>query len=367
MKPVRCASSVADQVESKFTVSAFHCKINFTRGNIYFSHHNFKMVDQGFHFTVYIFFRWQVNIGDIHMEIACRKIFQRIFDQFQALPQLFLPHAEAVVCITLCANRDCKIKIVISAIGIHYAYIIIHTGCTEVRAGESVIKCPFGRNSANTYGTVHENAVTHQELFKLTEFAGKSFDECPDLLEGCRCKVSFETTDAAQVCRKARTTHFFIDFIDSFPFLEDVGEAGECSAIHANHAVTYQVVGDAGQFHRNDAHVIDPLVAFNAQQLFYRHVPSNIVDGRRTIVHPVGERFNLVKGLMFGNFFKCTVNIAYGLFGINDDLTVHGENILEYAVRSRVCRPEVKRCILLINVFGVYRYVRVVNIHSIAG
>ena len=54
MQTIWRSAAIADQVKSEFAISAFHAIINFTRWNFSFSHHNFKMPDQGFHLRIYI-------------------------------------------------------------------------------------------------------------------------------------------------------------------------------------------------------------------------------------------------------------------------------------------------------------------------
>ena len=106
------------------------------------------------------------------------------------------------------------------------------------------------------------------------------------------------------------------------------------------------------ELHDNEPHIIDALGGFDAQELFNSKLPADIVDGRRAVVKPVGERCDLVKRPAFRNFFKCTVNVPYGLLGIKNDFPVHFQDVLEDPMRGRVRRAEIQGRILL---FGVHK------------
>ena len=72
-------------------------------------------------------------------------------------------------------------------------------------------------------------------------------------------------------------------------------------------------------------------------------MPAHIVDGRRTIIQPVGKRRNLVKRPAFSNFFKCPVNVSNRLGGAYNAFTIQFQDILKNAMRSRMRRSEVQR------------------------
>jgi hypothetical protein len=79
------------------------------------------------------------------------------------------------------------------------------------------------------------------------------------------------------------------------------------------------------------------------QQLLHRHVPTHVVDGCTAVVHPVRQRGDLVERTAFGDLLEGPVDVPDGLLGIQDDLPVQGEHVLEDAVRGRVRGAEVQR------------------------
>jgi len=118
MEAVRTSSAIADKVKSQFTVSCLNRMVYFTNGCADLSHYDLEMPNQGFHFAVNFFFRREVEFGNIHKMFSFRNIIQGIPDEFQALPDLFLPYAKAVVGVALAPDRDDKIKIIIGAVRI---------------------------------------------------------------------------------------------------------------------------------------------------------------------------------------------------------------------------------------------------------
>ena len=103
------------------------------------------------------------------------------------------------------------------------------------------------------------------------------------------------------------------------------------------------MVGDASEFHHDHSHVFHTRGKLDTAELFHRHVPAHVVDRRTAVVHPIGQRGDLVEGPSLGQFLKSPVYVSDGLLGIQDDLTIEREHVLEDAVRGRVGRPQVQR------------------------
>ena len=71
-------------------------------------------------------------------------------------------------------------------------------------------------------------------------------------------------------------------------------------------------------------------------------MPADVVDGRRAIIQPVGQRCNLVKWSTFCKLFESAVNISNSLFGANYAFSIQFKNIFKHAVRSGMCGSEVQ-------------------------
>ena len=124
------------------------------------------------------------------------------------------------------------------------------------------------------------------------------------------------------------------------------------------------MVGDPGQFHHDDAHVLGALRHFDFGQFLHRHVPPNIIDRGRTIVQAVGDRCDLVERPVLCQFLKSPVDISYGWLSAYDTFTIHFQDILENTVRGRVRRPQVQGSQFAIQTvelgkIGLYVHVRV--------
>src|SRR5690606_4034437 len=96
--------------------------------------------------------------------------------------------------------------------------------------------------------------------------------------------------------------------------------------------VADDVVGDARQLHHDHAHVFNTFWQLRADQLLHRHVPAHVVDGRRTVVEPVGDGRDLVIRSSFGQLFERAMDVPNGGHGVADHFAVHGEDVLENAV-----------------------------------
>src|SRR5690606_26460489 len=121
--------------------------------------------------------------------------------------------------------------------------------------------------------------------------------------------------------------------------LQHIEETGECAGIDSQDSVADDVVGYTGKLHDDHAHILHPLGDFDLEELFYRHVPAHVIDGRGAIVEAVGKRCDLVVRAVFGDFLKGTMDVTNGGYATNDTFAIDLEDILEHPMCGGVGRP----------------------------
>src|SRR5690606_13633945 len=120
MQPVWGSSAIADEVETKFAISAFHAVIYLTFRHIHFTHNNFKMPNQGFHLGIHILFRRKIIFRNLCMIYFCFCTFEflnfpvSLSDNFKRLLHFLITYQEPVVTVAGSSYRDIKIKIFVA-------------------------------------------------------------------------------------------------------------------------------------------------------------------------------------------------------------------------------------------------------------
>ena len=230
--------------------------VDFAFGYVGFAHHDLKVPDQGFHIVIYIFFRRQVEFRHIREVFALRHIVQGLADDLQALPHFFLANHKAIIGISADADGYLKFKVFIRTVRICDPDIIVYTCCTQVRTGKAIVQCAFGTDRACLGSAVKEYPVAFEQCTEFSEGFWKLCEECIDPLVYFGAEVALQSADASDVGGQACTADVFEYIIDLFPPLEHVGKPCQCTCIHTDDRIAYDMVGDTGEFHDDDAHVL---------------------------------------------------------------------------------------------------------------
>src|SRR5690606_26925187 len=158
----------------------------------------------------------------------------------------------------------------------------------------TVTQSGFGIHRRHIRSTVDKNPITVEKFFKFFQHRREPFQELADFSKRCLVEIPLEPADTADVGGEPCPADFFVDFINKFPLLQYIEEAGKSTGIHAKNAVTDDMVGDACELHDDHAHILHPFRDLDVEQLFHRHVPVHVVYDRRTIVKTIGKRRDLV-------------------------------------------------------------------------
>ena len=347
MQTERRAPTVAYEVEAQFAVAAFHTVVHFTSGDFGLAHHDLEVPDQRLHGTVHVLFRGKDPLRNISAEAGLVaelfQFLQRLADDGNALPHLFLAHGEPIVRIAVGAYGNDEVEVLVAAVGVGNAHVVIHTRSAQVGSGEAVGQCPLSADGSTADGAVHEDAVAQQHAVEFLQTCRQFIHDVADAFPCQVAEVALPTADAAHIGGEARAADLLVDVVDLLAPLVHVEEGRGGTGVLPDDGVADDVVGDTRQLHHDHPHVFHTLRKLDADELLHGHVPAHVVDGRAAIVHPVRQRGDLVERTPFRQFLERTVDVADCLFGVQDDLAIQRQHVLEDAVRSRVRRAEVQR------------------------
>ena len=104
--------------------------------------------------------------------------------------------------------------------------------------------------------------------------------------------------------------------------LDHVEEDGEGAELHGGGADAGEVVADARDLGHDHADVLAPLGDVDAEELLDGGRVAEVVDQRRHVVEPVGERDRVVPAALLAVLLERAVQIADLDVGVDDDLAV---------------------------------------------
>src|SRR5690625_1383624 len=111
--------------------------IYFSFWSFYFSHHQFKVIDQGFHIVVNLLFWWQIKPRYISIKNTfwfILNFLQGLLYDTHRLPHLFITYHETIVNVPIRTYRHFKIKLFVATIRVLDPNIIVDTCSTKQRA-----------------------------------------------------------------------------------------------------------------------------------------------------------------------------------------------------------------------------------------
>ncbi len=102
------------------------------------------------------------------------------------------------------------------------------------------------------------------------------------------------------------------------------------------------MIGDAHELRQHQPHVLRARWRFEAEKFLDRHAVADVVDDRRHVVQPVGERNRLLIRVRLAALFEAAVEISDLLFGADDLFPVERHDDAQRAVRRRMRGAEVE-------------------------
>src|SRR5690606_31585039 len=138
----------------------------------------------------------------------------------QALPHFLVAHEVTIITITSRSHRYFKLEIFVTAVRRMHAHIVIHSRGAKVWTGETIVQCALGTYRSNANRSIHEDPVASEQVLEFFQHFWILAQELLEFLECDVVEISFEATNAANVCGKSRSADFFPDLIDKFAVLD---------------------------------------------------------------------------------------------------------------------------------------------------
>ena len=142
---------------------------------------------------------------------------------------------------------------------------------------------------------------------------------------------------------KALARDGLANVVDLLALIEGVKKCGEGAEVDGRGADAQQMIADAGQLGEDDANVLAARRQLDAEQLFDRVMPGDLVGERRDVIHPIDDGHVLVVIQVLAELLEAAVQIADVGDRLDDRFAVERQDQAQGRVRGRVLRAEVER------------------------
>lgn len=169
LAPVGPLGAVRDDEDTHLTLGGFDAAIGLSRRNGVTLGVEQEVVDEGLHVLLHGGAGRRGDLVVFDLDGAGGHLVQTLVDDAQRLAELFHTAEVAVVAVTVDADGDVEIDLVVGVVGLGLADVPGDTGTTEHDAGEGVVERISGADDTNTLGTADPDTVVGQELLGLVD------------------------------------------------------------------------------------------------------------------------------------------------------------------------------------------------------
>src|SRR5215475_8946230 len=152
-------AAVANNIEAQFAVSPFHGEIGFTRRHMDSLHNDFEMMHQPFDAVINFFLFRQHEMGIVDPNRPHGKLLERLLHDPHALFNFLDAANEAIVVIASAPQWNSEIELIINQVRIHLANVVIDSGGTQNRTGETIADGGLLRDGSDVRHPVNKYSV----------------------------------------------------------------------------------------------------------------------------------------------------------------------------------------------------------------
>ena len=277
---------------------------------------------------------------EVHVDRTARDRGERLLGDPHRL--LHLGHANEVtrVVVAVLLGRDLELQTVVHVVGLGAADVVRHADRAEQRPGDRVADRLLAREHADADHAVHEDAIAGQQAMHLVEDLARLLERVQGLLGEPVGQVGLDAAHAAVGDRQPGAGHVLDQLPQELAGLDHIEEDGEGAELHGRGADAREVIADPRDLGHDHADVLAPLGDVDAEELLDRGGVPEIVDQRRHVVEPVGERDRVVPAALLAVLLEGSVQVADLDVRLHDRLAVELGDDPDDPVHGRMGRPD---------------------------
>ena len=342
--------AVGNQVDAKLAFRVFDGSIHLTRRQAVTFREQFEMVDQRLHVVLHGCAPGRdqfVVVDDDRARVVAQPV-HTLPDNGIGLAHLFHPHQIAIVTVSVLADRDGKIQLLVHFIGLFSAQVPLHPRTAQHGAGKTQRDGPFRFDHTDAHGALLPDAVIGEQGFIFIntrrEMLGERGNKVQQrtlagfihlrhfrpgavggdlIVRHFRRQVPVHTTGSVVGGVHPGARYRLVAVHQVFPLPEAIQEHAHGADVQAVRAQPHEVVEDTGNLVEHNPDVTRPDGRGDAQQPFNGQHVGVLVAHHGHVVQAVHVTDALVIGFTLSQFFRAPVQQPDMRVGALDHLSIH--------------------------------------------
>ena len=210
---VRPLGAVGDDENTHLTLGGLDGAVGLTRRNGVTLGVEQEVVDESLHVLLHCGAGRRSDLVVLDLDGASGHLVQALVDDAERLAELLHAAEVTVVAVTVDADGDVELDLVVGVIGLGLADIPRDTGSTEHDTREGVVEGISSADDTNTLGTADPDTVVGQELLSLVNAVTELGGPLVDVVKKTNGKILGNATRADVGSVKTGTRDTLVEFL----------------------------------------------------------------------------------------------------------------------------------------------------------
>ena len=213
---VRPLGAVGDDENTHLTLGGLDGAVGLTRRNGVTLGVEQEVVDESLHVLLHCGAGRRSDLVVLDLDGASGHLVQALVDDAERLAELLHAAEVTVVAVTVDADGDVELDLVVGVIGLGLADIPRDTGSTEHDTREGVVEGISSADDTNTLGTADPDTVVGQKLLGLVDAVAELCGPLVDIVKKTNGKILGNTTGANVGGVKTGTRETLVEFLVTY-------------------------------------------------------------------------------------------------------------------------------------------------------
>ena len=213
LAPVRPLAAVRDKENTHLALGRLDGAVSLSRRDCVALGVEQEVVDESLHVLLHCGARRRGDLVVLDLDGTSGHFVQALVDDAEGLAELLHAAEVTVVAVTVDADGDVELDLVVGVIGLGLADIPRDTGSTEHDTREGVVEGISSADDTNTLGTADPDTVVGQELLGLVNAVTELGGPLVDVVKKTNGKILGNTTGANVGGVKTGTRDTLVEFL----------------------------------------------------------------------------------------------------------------------------------------------------------
>lgn len=355
-------TTVADNVDTHLALGGLDGGVGLTRGHGVTLGVEEEVMDEGLHVLLHGSSRRGRDLVVLAADGATRHLVQALVDDAKGLSELLHAAEVSVVAVTVGADGDIKLDLVVGIVRLALSDIPWHTGATEHDTGKGEVKSLGGGNNSNTSQSLDPDTIVCQHLLGLVDTVAELSSPLVDVVKKTDRNILVNTAGAHVGGVETGTGDTLVEFLESWSvlipnqvplatyhellsLLKTPKEGSQSTNIHSVREDGHQVVENSSDLAKQGSDKLGSLGDLDIEKLLDTESKALLVGHHGDVVESVEVGESLEVGLVLDQLLGTSVKQTDVRIGSDDLLAIELENQTQHTVSGGMLRTEVDRVV----------------------